>query len=187
MIIVLVRHAETIQNAGRVVQGQMQGHLTKVGKRQAKELGRKLLIFGKFDRIYSSNLKRAVETTNILAAEIPPCRILIEKGIGERCYGVAQGHSFYRLKRLLVEKKTDIRTIQIPEIEKYEDFELRITKFYRQLIGDRENQKVILVTHAGVMQVIIERILRSTWSDVSNCEGFLLDISFSQEIRLQRI
>ena len=63
--IVLLRHAESEWNA----EGRWQGHadptLSPLGRRQAAELD-----LGAFDAIYSSDLKRATETAEIVAARL---------------------------------------------------------------------------------------------------------------------
>lgn len=165
----------------------MPGRLTEVGKRQVKKLCLKLLKYGQFYQIISSDIERAKETAKIISEEIPQCKILYTTQLRERCYGVLQGQSLYRLKRLLVKNKTDIRGLRIPGGEKYEDFELRIMDFYNSLIAGKPDQKVILVTHSGVLQVILEKILGVTMWDIGNCEGFLISSKVNQGIELRKL
>lgn len=66
-ILYLARHGETVDNARQVMQGQTPGQLNDEGRRQARELGERLA--GEhFDAVVASDLRRAVETAEILAA-----------------------------------------------------------------------------------------------------------------------
>jgi len=62
----LVRHGETVDNVRQIMQGQTQGELNDEGRRQARELGAQLAS-EHFDAILSSDLRRAVQTAEILA------------------------------------------------------------------------------------------------------------------------
>jgi probable phosphoglycerate mutase len=57
----VIRHAETVWNRARRVQGQMDSPLTEDGERQAERWGRRLARIS-WDRILSSDTGRALET-----------------------------------------------------------------------------------------------------------------------------
>ena len=63
----LTRHGETVDNANKIMQGQVQGQLNEVGVRQAEEL-RDRLASVHFDAFVASDLKRAIDTARIVAA-----------------------------------------------------------------------------------------------------------------------
>ena len=65
----LVRHGETIENVEQILQGLMSGHLSKLGKQQAKELATKLIGIP-FSQMYVSDLNRTIETALILNKEL---------------------------------------------------------------------------------------------------------------------
>jgi broad specificity phosphatase PhoE len=184
---IIVRHGETQENRNRIIQGHQPGQLTDMGRRQVKDLSRKLLPYGRFDQIISSDLERAKETADLISKEIPPCKIVQEKQLRERCYGGLEGKSVYHLKRLLVESKRDIRALWIPDGEPYEDFESRITDVYRRLIAGKPDQNTIVVTHAGVMQVIWAKILGRTGWDIGNCEGFRIAFTVNSHIKVHKL
>jgi probable phosphoglycerate mutase len=187
MQIFIIRHGETLENRNRIIQGHLPGKLTEVGRQQARDLGLKLLKYGQFDQIISSDLERAKQTAVLISKEIPPCKIRFEKQLRERCYGSLQGQPFFRLKRLLVENKTDIRGLTIPEGEKYDDFESRILDFFRRLIAGKSCQKIILVTHAGVIQVILDKIFCGTYRDIGNGEGFQISVTNNLDIKVHEL
>ncbi len=63
----LIRHGETVDNAAQLIQGQTQGELNEMGIRQAEELAQKLAT-KTIDVFVASDLKRSIDTCNILAA-----------------------------------------------------------------------------------------------------------------------
>ena len=65
----LVRHGQSEWNYQKKVQGQQDTILTEQGRIQAKKLGHRLKKEN-IDAIYSSDLKRAYETANIIGKEI---------------------------------------------------------------------------------------------------------------------
>lgn len=62
----LVRHGETVDNVKQVMQGQTQGQLTSLGRRQAEELAHRFA--GEpIDAFLASDLKRSIDTCRIIA------------------------------------------------------------------------------------------------------------------------
>ncbi|MFA5393938.1 MAG: histidine phosphatase family protein [Candidatus Ratteibacteria bacterium] len=185
--IIIIRHGETLENRNRIIQGHLPGQLTEVGKQQVKELCRKLVKYRRFNQIISSDSERAKETAKLISEEIPRCKIRHTAQLRERCYGVLQGQSLYRLKRLLVKNKTDIRGLIIPDGEQYEDFELRIMNFYNGLIAGKSHREVILVAHSGVLGVISEKVFGVKIRNIGNCEGFLIPAKVSPDMKLCKL
>ncbi len=64
--IFLVRHGETVDNARQIMQGQTQGCLNEKGREQAQQVANRL-ISEQFDAIVASDLRRAVQTAEIIA------------------------------------------------------------------------------------------------------------------------
>ena len=65
--IMLVRHGETVDNARQVMQGQTQGELNEKGREQAWQVAERLAC-EQLDAIIASDLHRAVQTAEIIAA-----------------------------------------------------------------------------------------------------------------------
>ena len=63
----LVRHGETVDNARQVMQGQTQGELNEKGREQAWQVAERLAC-EQLDAIIASDLHRAVQTAEIIAA-----------------------------------------------------------------------------------------------------------------------
>jgi len=64
--LILVRHGETVDNRNQIMQGQTQGMLTPEGVGQAERLA-EMMRNEKIDAFVASDLKRAVDTCNIIA------------------------------------------------------------------------------------------------------------------------
>ncbi|XP_039835549.1 phosphoglycerate mutase-like protein 4 [Panicum virgatum] len=65
--VVVVRHGETSTNASRIIQGQLDPELNEIGRQQAYVVAHRLSKEAKPTAIYSSDLKRAAETAEIIA------------------------------------------------------------------------------------------------------------------------
>lgn len=93
-ILTLVRHGQTDWNFARRIQGETDVPLNDTGRAQAKEAASALreLLGGRPGVVVSSDLCRASETADIIAAELgleAPRRRYRE--LRERCYGEAEG------------------------------------------------------------------------------------------------
>lgn len=82
----LVRHGETDDNANQIMQGQTQGRLNPNGIRQAEEL-RDRMLHEPIDAFIASDLRRSVETCEIIAAphhkEVVQTPLLRERDWGD--------------------------------------------------------------------------------------------------------
>ena len=65
--ILLVRHGETVDNARQIMQGQTQGELNERGREQARQVAERLAT-DTVDVIIASDLRRAIQTAEIIAA-----------------------------------------------------------------------------------------------------------------------
>ena len=95
----IARHGQTEENVQRILQGQMPGHLTAEGIAQAGEMREKLRDIH-FDRIISSDLKRAVDTTRIIA-EPHGGAFELEPLLRERDFGIHTGGPYIKISREL--------------------------------------------------------------------------------------
>jgi probable phosphoglycerate mutase len=185
MQIFVVRHAETSENRDGIIQGHLPGHLTERGRQQAKELGLRLLEHGPFDQIISSDLARTKETADLISKEIPACRIVYDERLRERCYGRLDGEPVFRLKRILVEQKTDLHGLDIADGEDYGNFERRVMGFFEELASGVTDRKIILVTHAGVIHVILQKMPGVPGRNIGNCEAFQILVTANRDLQFR--
>jgi len=67
--LLLVRHGQSTWNHEHRIQGQLDPPLSDEGRRQAARLGRRLA-GRKFSGFYSSDLKRALETSRVIGEAV---------------------------------------------------------------------------------------------------------------------
>ena len=79
----LVRHAQSEYNKNKLFTGWHDPELTDHGKHKAHDLKEELYTV-KFDYVYSSPLKRALQTANII---IDDKEIIVDERLKERSYG----------------------------------------------------------------------------------------------------
>ena len=96
MLLYLVRHGETDWNRDRRIQGSTDIPLNDTGRSQATAIG-KLLAQRQWDAVVTSPLSRAVETAQLIAAQIGVSEVKRDAHIVERRYGEAEGMAIAEL------------------------------------------------------------------------------------------
>lgn len=147
--IALVRHGQTDWNLEGRLQGSTDIPLNDTGRAQASEAGLRLRGHG-YSMIVSSPLSRAVETAELLAAEVgldgPRERI---DGLAERSYGSAEGVESSQLAEMFPHG--------VPDAEDDQRVVDRVTEALTDLAGRVPDDRIIAATHGGV----IGRLIRS--------------------------
>jgi broad specificity phosphatase PhoE len=141
-MIYVVRHGQTDWNLEGRFQGRIDIPLNEKGKSQAKKTKEKLEGI-KFDKVFSSPLKRALETAKIITDE----PIDIDDRIIERCNGQLEGKLKTECENMV--DFTDENEVKLG-IESLPDFRGRITSFFDELCEKYVGKDVLVVTHAGV-------------------------------------
>lgn len=154
----LIRHGETDWNAAQRLQGWRDIPLNDTGKNQAKSvqhfLDQQRIAF---DGVLSSDLQRAIQTAQIAFAQhqypieqIPALR--------ERNYGIYEGHPWQSLTQLPNEPapKINLRdpNLDVPEGESLLTFHQRIIEAFNQIALQRPNQKLAVIAHGGVIEMV---------------------------------
>jgi broad specificity phosphatase PhoE len=160
--LIFIRHASSRWNDERRIQGQLDPPLSEKGREQAARLAERLRGCS-FARFYSSDLQRAVETARavsaVIEAEPELTADLREVGLGE-WEGLTRDDIVKRYpeewRRWVEEPSWDI----VPGGEGADVFEARVGNFLTRLTAEQKSGDVLLVTHGGVIQVAILRLLR---------------------------
>jgi 2,3-bisphosphoglycerate-dependent phosphoglycerate mutase len=92
--LVLVRHGKSVWNKENKFTGWTDVELAPEGIEEAKNAGKKLYEAGfNFDIVYTSVLKRAIDTANLIIEELKDSDLIIKRNykLNERHYGALQG------------------------------------------------------------------------------------------------
>ncbi len=160
--LVLVRHGETAWN----VEGRIQGHrdiaLNELGLAQANAVGRRLRAED-FDAIYSSDLLRAYCTATPAVAH-PETDIVREPRLRERHLGVLQGltgaEAAIRQPDAWKAFKSRETDTALAGGEGLGEFSRRIVSFIEDVLARHAGQRILLVTHGGVLDAAYRHALR---------------------------
>lgn len=172
-----VRHGETYFNRFARLQGWSDTPLTEKGKMNAQKIG-KVLADLRIDYLFSSDLKRAVDTARILIAEHPtaPMKEPVQKEFfREVFYGSFEGHSneegaiwasylggkrFRRIGELVdefgVEKAHDLLKEADPAhlAEDSKELNARVEQAIAFLQDLPDDSNVVVVAHGSIIQYI---------------------------------
>ena len=139
----LVRHGETVDNARQIMQGQTQGELNERGKEQAQQVARRLAD-ETLDAVVSSDLQRAVQTAEIIAAP-HGLTVMTTPLLRERDWGSFTGRYI-----------PDLRGETWPDdIESEEDLLMRARSFLLYITATYPGKRVVAVGHGIINKAIL--------------------------------
>ena len=139
----LVRHGETVDNARQTMQGQTQGELNERGKEQARQVARRLAD-ETLDAVVSSDLQRAVQTAEIIAAP-HGLTVMTTPLLRERDWGSFTGRYI-----------PDLRGETWPDdIESEEDLLMRARTFLLYITATYPGKRVVAVGHGIINKAIL--------------------------------
>lgn len=180
--IVLVRHGESKLNIEGVYYGVLDPELTEKGKEQAVKT-REILKNINYEKIYASDLKRAIDTAEIV--NYKKLEVLIDQELRELNFGIFEGYSY---KELLEKYPEELKKSQ-SNWENYNyitgesvlELQKRAVNFIEKKVD--LDGTTVLVTHWGVINTILSHYfsngLESYWKfSVEN--GGIVIIEFSE-------
>jgi probable phosphoglycerate mutase len=142
----LVRHGETTYNAARRIAGWCDPPLTELGRKQASEVG-PLLEGTAFSSVWSSDLQRAVETSQLAWGEATP-----DKRLRECNFGVYEGRPFDEVDAADASVFLGFRDFDMEDGDSHESFLGRIEGFVNTLPPGRH----LLFVHGGVIRILTQ-------------------------------
>ncbi len=153
-----VRHGATDFNGMGVYFGKTDCPLNVEGILQAKDLAASLEGVH-FDEIYTSPMKRCIDTARIIKGGRTP-EIMDE--LCELDFGSWEGLNYKECREKNPEEfrkwSVDYRNTAPPEGEKYADFYYRVKEFYDQILILKEGT-ILIVAHKGVLQLLVSLFL----------------------------
>ena len=137
----LIRHGETDWNAAHKIQGRTDIPLNETGLEQAEMTAEK--ICGEnWDIVYSSPLKRARKTAEIIAEASGISSIHTEEDLLECEFGEAEGMTLTKRREIFPDRDN------IPGAEKLDEIKERADRIIREIASRHQGKKILIVSHA---------------------------------------
>ncbi len=180
--IVMVRHGETEGNIDDKAQGHFDAQLTERGRLQAQAVAKRLADV-KFDAVYSSDLRRAMDTAKSITANNPDLEIQPRPELREYHFGDFEDFLWEDIAGAIPAvyqrwKNLDTRvTLEFPGGESMGKAWQRVGDFaYEMLRKHRQGSETILVVgHGGSLQALLGQLLnlriRDQWDFVFTNTG----------------
>ena len=186
-LLTLVRHGETDWNRARRIQGSTDIPLNDTGRAQARATAERLRT--RLDPaapvvVVSSDLSRARETAEIIAATLGVAAPRVYPQLRERAYGEAEGVDSAEF----LERWGDWHSAEIPSAEPWPDVRARALAALRQIADDVRrttapaSASVIAVAHGALIRELIRHATGGELPPV----GFRLPNGSTYDILLER-
>ncbi|ARC40996.1 MULTISPECIES: adenosylcobalamin/alpha-ribazole phosphatase [Citrobacter] len=183
----LVRHGETEANVAGLYSGHAPTPLTERGIAQAQTLGR-LLRNVPVDNVLCSELERARHTTQLVLGD-REVAVRNMPELNEMFFGDWEMRHHRDLAREDAENYAvwcnDWQNATPTNGEGFQAFSLRVERFIAQLADYKACQNLLVVSHQGVLSVLIARLLsmpaaamwhfrveQGCWSAIDFCDDF---------------
>ena len=163
----LLRHGETEWNAANRICGRSDVPLSEAGRRQAKRLAERLKPIS-FEALYSSPLKRAIETARFISERIG-LEPVVDDRLVELDYGQWEGKTLEEIRKndpkTLRAWEADPGRVAPPGGESGLEVQQRIVPFLDSLAAKHRKGQVAAVFHKTVCRLAICHVLGMPPSD----------------------
>jgi 2,3-bisphosphoglycerate-dependent phosphoglycerate mutase len=175
-LLVLVRHGESDWNKKNLFTGWRDVDLSEKGVAEAREAGRKLKAQGiKFDIAFTSALKRAQRTLDLMLEELDQTKIPVfkDQALNERDYGDLAGLNKDDARKKWGEEQVHIwrRSYDIapPGGESLRDTAARVLPYYIQVILPRvlRGEHVLVSAHGNSLRALVMVLDRHTTESIT--------------------
>ncbi|HID86792.1 MAG TPA: histidine phosphatase family protein [Anaerolineae bacterium] len=167
MELVLIRHGESTWNDEGRIQGWTDCPLSDRGRRQAEKLAERLAGLS-IAALYTSSLKRALETAHIVARtlDLPP---MVDERLREYGVGDLEGLTIEEVKEryptIYHGWQETTRWIPLPGEEGRAVFAQRVGAAMADIVASHPKETVAVVTHGGVIGIFLAQLLGLGWSE----------------------
>jgi probable phosphoglycerate mutase len=167
--ILLARHGETQWNLERRWQGWADPPLNDTGRAQAQALAEQLRDTP-FDAVYTSDLRRAHETAEIVAAphDVP---VIADQGLREIDVGSFSGLTHTEVMERFGGERTDGET--------REQHAARVLAAVERIARVHLGERILLVTHGGTIRALHTHALGEPTHPIENCS--VLELHFRDD------
>lgn len=166
MQLTLLRHAESVYNKKKILQGRIDCDLSDKGIKDTIDKS-KNFDSSKYDICFCSPLKRTVRTAEIL---VPNLSIIKDSRLIERSLGDWEDTPISDEKTFLL---NNINSTP-PKGESILDIISRVKEFIEYLKENYSDKKILVITHAGVIYAI-QIALKLEKQKIDNLETLIID------------
>lgn len=156
MKLLLIRHGEIPSNVNKVYAGKSPERLTKKGVCQAREVSEKLKEY-EVDALYSSPIKRALQTAQIISERIG-MDLVVENAFREIKMGPWEGMSENDVAKeypgewdIWSNRPAELR---LPGRETLDDLQQRVLTGISGIKAEH-NGNIVIVTHVAIIRVLL--------------------------------
>lgn len=153
----LVRHGESEWNSLKKIQGQQDVYLTQTGKKQAEKIANRL-VSEKIDIIYSSDLKRANETANIIGKKLN-LQVKSSEAFREIKFGPWEGLNIEELTKKNSEEHfiwlNEPHNFKINGAETLYEVQKRAMNKIDSILTSNPDENILVVSHGATIKTII--------------------------------
>ncbi|MBI3306699.1 MAG: 2,3-bisphosphoglycerate-dependent phosphoglycerate mutase [Candidatus Omnitrophica bacterium] len=203
-LLILIRHGESRWNLENRFTGWIDVELSEKGKKEAAEAGKKIKDL-KIDKAYTSVLKRAIKTLDIVFQNAGKSGIPIarDKALNERHYGALQGLNKAETAKKYGEEQVHIwrRSYDVPPptektqmnpegiSESLKDTAARTLPYFRKhVLEDLKNGKnVIIAAHGNSLRSIVmelEKLSKEQVLELNIPTGIPIVYEFDKNLRI---
>ena len=158
----IVRHGQSAWNLENRFTGDVDVDLTPLGREEARSAGKKLAHIP-FSRCFTSVLKRAIETLDIILEEAhePGLPVIRDKALDERSYGQLQGLNKAETAKKYGDEQVAIwrrsYTVRPPGGESLEDTARRVIPYYTREIEPhlKKGENILVVAHGNSLRALM--------------------------------
>ncbi|XP_022842129.1 phosphoglycerate mutase-like protein 4 [Olea europaea var. sylvestris] len=160
--IIVIRHGQTEWNANRRIQGQLDVDLNDVGRKQAAAVAGRLSKEPKISAVYSSDLKRAYDTAEMIANCCGVSDVFKDRNLRERHMGDLHGVVFHEAAKIRPEAhKAFLSRSRDQEIpvggESLNQLSERCISALERIAKKHRGERVIVVTHGATIEELHRR------------------------------
>jgi len=148
MKLLLIRHGETKENQLGLIIGQNSGHLSDAGKQSLVNLKKRTDLLH-IDVVYSSDLKRCVDSAKLLFAD-RKIDIKLEPRLREINFGDLQGKPFSVVQG---DYLYDL-SMKFPNGESNEEFIKRTINAVNDIAKSEPGKDIVIICHSGTISII---------------------------------
>lgn len=163
MKIILVRHGQTQDNVDDIIQ-KATTPINELGRRQAKILAEKLKD-EKIDVIYTSDLQRALETTEEIIKFHPRAKVIRTPALREKDAGIFKGRRLEEHKNARIASGKTFYEFVPEGGESMIELQNRVVTFYKELIHAHKDEIVLLVAHHGTIKCLLLYLLGKSFDE----------------------